>query len=148
VTDPSVADAGTALAWRVAGYLWPQESLARRLGMHLSDVGVGRAVVELIVGEDMLNTQRFCHGGIIFTLADQAFAFAANSRNERSVTASCVIDYLQPVPCGERLRAIALEHARQGRAAYYDVRVERMDGEVVAIMRARAMSIGGTHVAP
>ena len=67
--------------------MWAEDRASRALGMELRDVGPGRAVIAMTVGEDMVNGHGFGHGGLTFTVADSAFAFACNSRNRRTVAA-------------------------------------------------------------
>ena len=94
----------------------------------------------------MLNGHQIGHGGMIFALADTAFAVACNSYNRTTVAAGCDIDFVAPVRAGDELRALAQERYRQGRSGLYDVTVRRGDGVVVAEMRGRSREIPGTLV--
>ncbi len=97
------------------------------------------------VREDMTNGHGTAHGGLIFALADSAFAFACNSRNERTVAQACDIVFSAPARVGDVLVADAVERHRFGRNGLYDVRVTCED-LVIAEFRGRSRSIGGPVV--
>ena len=129
-----------------AAAMWASDTASRGLGMVLEEVRPGSARLSMEVQSTMLNGHGMCHGGFIFALADSAFAFACNSRNQRAVAQSCSITYLNPAQAGDRLVATAEELALAGRSGLYDVRVEAADC-VVAEFRGQSRMIGGT-VAP
>ncbi len=114
---------------------------ARAMGMTVSDVEAGSAVVAMTVRPDMVNGHAICHGGIIFALADTAMAFAANAYGPVAVAAGASIEYLRPAHEGDRLRAVASEAHRAGRSAVYDVTVTGSDGTVHAVFRGRTRTI-------
>jgi acyl-CoA thioesterase len=134
-----------ALARRCADAMWRDDPASRGLGMSLDAVGAGTATVSMPVRPDMANGHGTAHGGFIFSLADSAFAFACNSRNERSVAQACDIIFAAPVRVGDLLVADAVERHRFGRNGIYDVSVRR-DTEVIAEFRGRCRTIGGPVV--
>ena len=79
------------------------------LGMQVLQVSPGYAELSLVVREDMVNGLGICHGGVTFSLADTAFAFACNSRNQRTLALNCSITYSAPARVGDNLVAIAQE---------------------------------------
>jgi acyl-CoA thioesterase len=85
----------------------------------------------------MLNGFHQVHGGVLFSAADSAFAFACNSHGEPMVAAGANIEFLAPSPAGERLTALATEVSRGARHGIYDVRVSSSSGETVALFRGR-----------
>jgi acyl-CoA thioesterase len=95
------------------------------------------------VRDDMLNGHGLCHGGLIFTLADSAFAYACNSRNQNTVASGCTIDYLAPGQPGDILSAEAIEQSLAGRTGVYDITVSNQDGKRLALFRGRSHSIKG-----
>jgi len=107
------------------------------------EIKPGLAVMAMIVQPHMVNGQRICHGGFIFTLADSAFAFACNSHNERAVAAQGNITFIRPGKLGDRLVAAAREISRSGRSGIYDVRVTVGDS-VIAEFRGHSRVIPGT----
>ncbi len=141
-----MSDVGKLRAERSAAAMWAGDAASQGLGMVLEDIGPGLARMAMVIEPRMLNGHGMCHGGFIFTLADSAFAFACNSRNQRAVAQTCTITYLNPARLGERLVATAQELAVAGRSALYDVRVQTA-GRVVAEFRGQSRLIGG-EVAP
>jgi len=96
----------------------------------------------------MLNGHAICHGGFITTLADSAFAFACNSRNQLTVAAGLTVDFLQQVEGGDVLTAVAVEVSRSGRTGVYDMVVTNRAGERVALVRGRSATLTGRTVVP
>jgi acyl-CoA thioesterase len=92
----------------------------------------------------MLNGHGTCHGGVVFALADSAFAFACNSRGVVTVASGCTIEFLAPVGEGDELVAEAQERSLEGRHGVYDVDVRREDGPLVATFRGRSAATRGS----
>ncbi|HEU4451045.1 MAG TPA: hydroxyphenylacetyl-CoA thioesterase PaaI [Gaiellaceae bacterium] len=128
------------VAAAVVEAMFARDRASRELGMVLEDVGVGTARLRMPVRADMLNGHGTCHGGLIFALADSAFAFACNSHGDVTVASGCSIEFLAPVREGDELVAAARERSREGRHGIYDVDVTRADGALVATFRGRATS--------
>jgi len=129
---------------QASGYaMFARDSATRALGMQLAEMGPGYARMTMAVRPDMLNGHQTCHGGIIFALADSAFAFACNSRNQNTVGAGCTIDYLAPGRLGDVLTAEAVEQALAGKSGIYDVKVSNQDGRTIALFRGKSHRIGG-----
>ena len=150
--DPTVRNGGkmTAeadlLARRCAEAMYADDHAARDLGIEIGEVGAGRAVLAFTVRPQMLNGHDMCHGGMIFTLADTAFAYACNSHNHRAVAFTADITFIAPARKGDRLTAHAQERQRSGRNGIYDVRVTDQTGKIVAEFRGRSRTIDGTLV--
>jgi acyl-CoA thioesterase len=123
--------------------MWARDRASQALGMSLEEVRPGFARVRMTVRADMLNGHGTCHGGIIFALADSAFAFACNSRDVVTVASSCAIEFLAPVREGDELVAEAQERALQGRNGVYDVDVRRAGEELAATFRGRSAATRG-----
>lgn len=90
----------------------------------------------------MLQGHAMCHGGLLFTLADTAMAFAANSHNASHLALHANIDFLRPVEGGDTLVATATEGSRTRRTGMYDVSVVNGEGKPVCHFRGRTMAIG------
>ena len=115
-----------------------RDEASRRLGIELTDLGEGRAVTRMTVREDMVNGHAIVHGGLVFTLADTAFACACNSFGPATVAASAEIVFVAPARAGDVLVAEATLRTRFGRAGIYDVTVRRDGGDVIAEFRGRS----------
>ncbi len=131
------------IATRCAAAMWKDDAASKWLGMEISDVDEGYAVLTLTVEPHHANGHGICHGGVTFSLADSAFAFACNSRNQSAVAQHNVISYLAPANVGDRLTATATELSMSGRSGIYDVKVTNQDGLVLAEMRGFSRSIKG-----
>lgn len=134
-----------ARAEKCAAVMWAQDRASQALGLSLTAIGPGMATVSMPVRDDMLNGHGICHGGMIFTLADSAMAFASNTYNILMVAQNNQITYLAPGMSGETLTACATETARQGRSGIYDVTVTGNDGRKIAVFRGQVRSIKGQH---
>ena len=135
-----------ALAESVRDAMWAGDQASRMLGMRITEVGPGRAVVEMAVRADMLNGHAICHGGLITTLADSAFAFACNSYNELTVASGFSIDLLAPGRLGDLLTATCTELSKAGRTGVYDTEVRNQRGERIAAFRGRSYTARGKPV--
>jgi acyl-CoA thioesterase len=115
----------------------------KALGMQVAEVAPGRAVLTMTVRDDMLNGHDICHGGLIATLADSAFAFACNSYNELTVASGFAIDLLAPGRLGDVLTATCAEVSKAGRTGVYDTEVRNQRGERIAVFRGRSYTMKG-----
>lgn len=121
--------------------MWAEDVASRALGMELVEVTEGAAVVRMTVRDDMANGHGICHGGLVATLADSAFAVACNSHGVPTVAAGFDISFLRPARTGEVLTATAAERVRDGRSGICDVTVRTGDGAVVAEFRGRSRAL-------
>jgi len=136
-----------ALAEAASQAMWTRDNATHALGMELVSVTPGRAVLRMKVRPDMVNGHHICHGGLIFTLADSAFAYACNSYNLNTVASACSIDFLAPGREGEVLEATAVERSASGRTGVYDVEVKVVDAHTVALFRGKSYRIKGEVIA-
>ena len=130
-------------ARRVAETLLAREGTGPAWGVEIEDAREGYARVAMTLRADMLNGHGTAHGGMVFALADTAFAYACNSRDETTVAQQASIVFLSAARAGERLVAEAQERAREGRSGVYDVAVRSGDGRAVAEFRGLSRTIGG-----
>ncbi len=136
--DSAAGTAGAAALARAAVQsMFRTDRASQNLGLEILDVAPGSVRVSMTVRPEMVNGHGLCHGGIIFSLADSAFAFACNSHGEPMVAAGAAIEFLAPTPAGEFLTALATEVSRGARHGIYDVRVTKRSGETVALFRGR-----------
>jgi acyl-CoA thioesterase len=133
------------LARGCAEAMWKEDDASKGLGMKILQIKAGEATLTMTVKPHMVNGHGIAHGGFIFLLADSAFAFACNSRNERTVAAQCNISFIRPGKLGDRLIATARETSRTGRSGIYDVRVT-VDDAAIAELRGHSRTVGGAWV--
>ena len=110
-----------------------QDPFAQFLGIELLELREGYSRVAMTVGEHMLNFHGIPHGGVIFSLADAAFAAASNSYGRTAVALNVSISFLAAVPLGARLYAEATEESLTRRTALYRLAVTTEDGASVAL---------------
>jgi acyl-CoA thioesterase len=123
--------------------MFANDRASRGLGMRVIEVAPGRAVLAMTVLDHMLNGHDLCHGGLIATLADSAFAFACNSYNELTVASGFAIDIVAPAKLGDELTARCFEVSKAGRTGVYDAEVTNQRGECVAVFRGRSYTLTG-----
>jgi len=129
-----------ATAKRCAEEMWAGDAASKALGMTVEIRKAGCATARMQVRDDMVNGFDICHGGLLFALADTAFAFACNAYDRVAFAASASIEFLRPAMLGDELRAAATEEHRGRNSGYYTVRIENQDGDVVALFRGRSVS--------
>jgi acyl-CoA thioesterase len=134
------------LARRVAETLLQREGTGPAWGITIDDAREGYALIRMKLRDDMLNGHRIGHGGMIFALADTAFAYACNSRNENTVAQNASISFLAPAQPGEILIAEAREVSRSGRSGVYQVSVRTADNRVIAEFTGLSRTIGGAVI--
>ena len=130
-------------AERAAQAMWDQDRASPFLGLDLEEVDEGSARISMKVADHHANGHGMCHGGIIFTLADSAFAFACNSRNQSTVAYHNSITYVAPAARGDILQANAREISLTRKNGIYDVEVTNQDGTLIAQFRGMSRAIRG-----
>ena len=123
-----------------AAEMFARDAASAALGMHVVELAPQRAVVTMLVREDMLNGFAVAHGGIIFSVADTAFALACNDGSAVTLAAGADITFLRPVRAGQELCATAVVRSRSGRSGIVDVTVTDETGVPVAEFRGRSCS--------
>ena len=133
---------------QVGSHMYAADRASLSLGIRIVALGAGSARLEMPVRDDMLNGHEICHGGFITTLADSAFAYACNSRNQLTVAAGLTVDFLASVHRGDVLIADAVEVSLGGRTGVYDIVVTNRAGARVALVRGRSAALSGRTVMP
>lgn len=110
------------------------------LGMVVERDEPGDAVVSMRVRDDMTNGFAITHGGMVFALADTAFAMACNETDDVTVAAGADVSFLKATRSGQTLTAHARRRVRSGRSGLYDVTVTDETGDVVAEFRGRSFT--------
>jgi len=130
-------------AERVRERMFANDRAAKNLGLEVVEVSPGNASVAMTVREHMLNGHDICHGGLIATLADTAFAYACNSYNELTVASGFSIDLMAPGREGDVLTARSFEVSKAGRTGVYDCEITNQRNERIAVFRGRSYTIKG-----
>jgi len=136
-------DSAQRVAESVRDRMVADDRASRALGIVVAAVAPGRATTTMTVRADMLNGHAICHGGLIATLADTAFAYACNSYGELTVASGFSVDLVAPAREGDVLTARAEEIHKAGRTGVYDVEVRNQRGERIAVFRGRSYTLKG-----
>ena len=148
MTEPKLSPAeAQALADATAEAMFSRDRAAQALGIKIVRVQPGASLLTMTVRSDMVIGHHICHGGMIFSLADTAFAYACNSYNKNTVASACHIDFLAPAKEGETLEAEAVEQSAAGRTGVYDITVRNNHGKTIALFRGKSYRINGEVIA-
>jgi acyl-CoA thioesterase len=132
---------------QVADAIYSRDHTAQALGITIKQIALGSATLSMQVRQDMVNGHDICHGGMMATLCDTAFAYACNSYNANTVASGFSIEILAPAKLGDTLVAVAQEQALRGRSGVYDVKLTNQQGEIIALFRGKSARISGEVVA-
>ncbi len=124
-----------------------RDRAAQALGIMIEEAREGYARLKMPIREDMINGHDTVHGGVTFTLADTAFAFACNSRNVAHVALQASISFTAPGKLGDVLYAEGREVTLKGRTGVYDITVTNGEGGLVGMFRGVCYRIHGTVLA-
>jgi len=133
MTTSALDGSAQALAERAVARMLEHDEFSRWLGLEVMHLAPNAATVRMTVRPEMVNGFGVCHGGIAFSLADSALAFASNTHGRLTVSIENSIRYPAAIMPGDVLTASAVELSASRRLAYFDVTVRKCDGEVVAL---------------
>ena len=115
--------------------MFNHDTFSQWLGISIDKIERGYAQISMVVKGDMLNGFGIAHGGITYSLADSAFAFASNSQGRHAVSIETSISHTKAVNEGDKLTAIAKEDNLTNRLGIYSITVTNQDNEVVALFK-------------
>ncbi len=121
-------------AQKIVGQMMANDAFSQWLGVEILKIEEGMAKIKMIVRAEMTNGFGIAHGGIPFSFADSAFAFASNSHGSKSVSIETSINHIKPLFIGDELIATAMKESTSENLGHYTVRVTRKD-ELVAIFK-------------
>lgn len=145
---PSTAVTPQQVAEAVRDAMWKDDRASQLLGIEVLEIGPGTAQLRMTVRPDMLNSHAICHGGLITTLADSAFAFACNAYNDFTVASGFDVNLVASARLGDVLTATAAEVGKTRRTGLYDIYVRDQHGRRIAAFRGRSMTLTGKLVIP
>ncbi len=144
----TISDEALVTARRCAARMLQDDVASRQLGIEIEIPAPGEAIATMMVRDDMIQGHGVCHGGLLFTLADTAFAFACNAYDTPTVSSGGNINYLRPAKAGDHLRAHAREQQRGRQLGVYDVVVQNQFGERVVLFRGHSCALGASPENP
>jgi len=145
----SASDRGSTdaqrLAERVVSAMMERDAFSQWLGLEVVHVAPNAATVRMTVRPEMVNGFGVCHGGIAFSLADSALAFASNTHGRVTVSIENSIRYPAPIAPGDVLTATAVEETSGRRLAFFNVTVRNEAGDVVGLFRGTVYRTSRDH---
>jgi acyl-CoA thioesterase len=136
------------LAERVVSHLMVTDAFSQWLGVEILEAAAGRSVIRMTVRPEMVNGFGTSHGGIVFSLADSAFAFACNSHGQLAVAVDCSISFPTAVRPGDVLTATAIEQDRTNKLGFCEVTVRNHHDVTVGHFRGTVYRTTREHLAP
>ena len=126
----------------VVAHMMKHDLFSQWLGVEVLEVSEGSSRIRMQVRQEMINGFGIVHGGIAFALADSAFAFACNNRNNLSVALDTSINFLKPVAVGDNLEATAREIHNGRSTGLYQVEIRNQNKDVVALFKGTCFRTG------
>lgn len=130
------------LATDVVNKMYKNDPFSKWLGIELVEVLPGKCVLKMTVREEMLNGHQTAHGGITYSFADSAFAFASNSHGRASVSVETSISHTQPLRTGDVIIATAEEVSLSNKIGVYHIKVTNETGLTVALFKGTVYRTG------
>lgn len=118
--------------------MWKNDSFSNLLGLEVDEVGMGYCRLHYTVTGFMMNGWGYLHGGVMFSAADSAFAFACNSQGRVSVALDVAVTYTRPVQAGEVLSVETAEVYLGNKTSVYEIKTVNEKGETVCVFRGTA----------
>jgi acyl-CoA thioesterase len=119
----------------VVNHMMQHDRFSQWLGIEVLSVSEGHSRIRMTVRPEMVNGFGIVHGGIPFALADSAFAFACNNRNQLSVALDTSINFIKPVHAGDVLTAAATELHNGRSTGLYHITVHNQQEQLVALFK-------------
>lgn len=133
-------------AKRVVDKMMKDDLFSQWLGIEVLAVKEGYSQIKMMVRKEMINGFGIVHGGIAFSLADSAFAFACNNRNNLSVALDTAINFTKPVHVGDELTAEAKEIHNGKSTGLYHISITNQRNHIVAIFKGTCFRTGKSLV--
>jgi len=127
--------AGKSKATAITDAMMNKDYFSQWLGIQRLEERDGFCRLKMTIRKEMCNGFEIAHGGISYSFADSALAFASNSHGKHAVSIETSISHIKPLKTGDIIIATAEEKSRSNKLAIYEVRVEKESGELVALFK-------------
>jgi len=124
-----------SLATKVVNEMYENDAFSKWLGIEIVEVKAGSCQLNLTVREEMTNGFNIAHGGITYSLADSALAFASNSYGRKSVSVETSISHTKQCLVGDIITATAIEKSMTNKIAIYEITIVNQNQEIVALFK-------------
>jgi acyl-CoA thioesterase len=125
-------------AVRIVDIMMEKDRFSQWLGIVRLEERPGFCKLKMQVRPEMCNGMGIVHGGITYSLADSAFAFASNSQGKHAVSIETSISHIKPLRAGDQIIATAVEKSLSSRLSIYEVTIENENSEMVALFKGVA----------
>jgi acyl-CoA thioesterase len=122
----------------IAAHMMKHDRFSQWLGLQIDATGPGHCKLHFLVNDQHLNGFQVVHGGVLFSAADSAFAFACNSHGILTLALDANISFLRPARVGDLLTVEAREIHQGGRTGVYEVRITDAAAELIALFKGTA----------
>jgi acyl-CoA thioesterase len=123
------------LAKKVVDRMYNNDPFSKWLGIERIEDGAGKSVLRMTIRKEMLNGFAIAHGGITYSLADSALAFAANSHGRMAVSVETSISHTEPLKEGDTITATAEEIDLRNKIGIYHITVKNQHNKIVALFK-------------
>ena len=129
-------------ARKVVDHMMQEDAFSQWLGIEVQEISEGYSQIKMVVRPEMVNGLGIAHGGIAFSLADSAFAFACNNRNNLSVALETNISFIKAIRVGDELVAEAKEIHNGKTTGVYQITIHNQHGQQVALFKGTCFRTG------
>ena len=121
--------------WEIVNKMYDQDAFSQWLGIEIVDVSEGYCQLKMKVRKEMLNGFHIAHGGIAYSLADSALAFASNSHGRKSLSVETSISHMVSIKAGDMLTAMTKELSRSDKVGVYLITITNKENQEIAIFK-------------
>jgi acyl-CoA thioesterase len=129
-------------AIKIVQMMLSKDAFSQWLGLEILEIAAGRCTLKAEIRQEMLNGFGMSHGGITFSMADSAFAFASNSRGMEAVSIETSISHVRPVFAGDTITAVATEKNLSNSFGLYEVNLSNQNNKKVAFFKGTVFRTG------
>ncbi len=119
----------------IVSKMYQNDAFSKWLGIEVLEVNKGFCALKMVVREGMTNGFKIAHGGITYSLADSALAFASNSHGRKSVSVETSISHTKPCKDGDEITATVVEKSISNKIAIYEITITNQKEEIVALFK-------------
>ena len=124
-----------SIPWKIVNKMYDQDLFSQWLGIEIVDVSEGYCQLKMKVRKEMLNGFHIAHGGIAYSLADSALAFASNSHGRKSLSVETSISHMVSIKAGDMLTAMTKELSRSDKIGVYLITITNKENQEIAIFK-------------
>lgn len=133
---------------QIVNQMFQQDGFSQWLGISVDQLDAGSSKLTMVIKDEMLNGFGVAHGGITYSLADSALAFASNTRGQHALSIETSISHTRAVRTGDLLTAVAKEEHLSSRLGIYSIEVTNQNEEVVALFKGTVFRKDDNWTAP